>query len=139
MNTEVLSSSSQQAIYSTDHIIEKYAVEADQPVAIEPRVNVIETESLYTICIAAPGLQRHHFEIEIEDAQLSVKVEQQMISEGTNTCHEYDYSNWQKTFTLPQNADILFIDALYCEGELTIHIPKNEGENSYKKMYVHVY
>jgi HSP20 family protein len=97
-----------------------------------PAVNVYETEKDYQLEIAAPGLAKDDFKIELEKNKLNVKVEKQKEIEteetpkGTYTRREFGYFAFNRSFTLPENVDIESILGNYENGILHLAIPKSE-------------
>ena len=96
------------------------------------KVNISETEESYHVELAAPGMKRDDFKIEIEGDLLSISAETK--TENTETDKKYNrkewsYSSFKRSFTLPENVDEESIKAGYTDGILTIDIPKSEKEN----------
>lgn len=94
-----------------------------------PAVNINETRDEYVLCVAAPGFQRDELAIEIKENIMCISsLRKKMRVErnaGANSRYEYDYSSWERKFTLPKDADTILAQALYMNGELLIHIPKH--------------
>ena len=109
-----------------------------------PAVNVIETDKEYKVEIAAPGLTRDDFKIDInEDNELTVsmekKVEKNEESEKEGKKHtylrrEFSYSSFRQRMILPDNVNVDNIDAKMENGVLTIDIPKKTEEEKRKNM-----
>ena len=95
-----------------------------------PAVNVSETEKEFKLCIAAPGLEKKDFKVEAFDEMLTISAEHETEKKeekiGRFNRREYNYSSWNRSFTLPENCDAGKIDAAYNNGELKILIPKIE-------------
>lgn len=92
-----------------------------------PAVNVSETDSNYEIEIAAPGLSKDDFKINLENQQLiiSSEKEEDTTEEKKNyTRKEYNYSSFYRSFYLPENVKEDSITAQYQTGVLTIKIGK---------------
>ena len=106
----------------------------DKTSSTAPAVNVIETDKEYKVEIAAPGLTRDDFKIDInEDNELTVsmekKVEKNEESEKEGKKHtylrrEFSYSSFRQRMILPDNVNVDNIDAKMENGVLTIDIPK---------------
>jgi HSP20 family protein len=92
-----------------------------------PAINVKETEQEYKISMAAPGLEKHDFDIQLDQGILTISAEktENKESNGKFSRHEYNYSSWSRSFTLPEDALDGKISAEYKNGELRIEIPKN--------------
>jgi HSP20 family protein len=96
-----------------------------------PAVNVYESEQYYQLEIAAPGLNKEDFKIELEKNKLNVTVEKQKQAEsetqkGTYSRREFGYFAFNRSFTLPENIDIEAIIGNYENGILILEIPKSE-------------
>ena len=93
----------------------------DKTSSTAPAVNVIETDKEYKVEIAAPGLTRDDFKIDInEDNELTVsmekKVEKNEESEKEGKKHtylrrEFSYSSFRQRMILPDNVNVDNIDA----------------------------
>ena len=116
----------------------------DKTSSTAPAVNVIETDKEYKVEIAAPGLTRDDFKIDInEDNELTVsmekKVEKNEESEKEGKKHtylrrEFSYSSFRQRMILPDNVNVDNIDAKMENGVLTIDIPKKTEEETRKNM-----
>ncbi|PLX05197.1 MAG: molecular chaperone Hsp20 [Marinilabiliales bacterium] len=96
-----------------------------------PAVNIKETEDNYSIELAAPGMTKEDFELNLDNGVLHISSEQKMENETkdekTNfTRREFNYSSFKRSFTLPNTADLSKINATYKNGLLEIDIPKKE-------------
>ncbi|PLX11232.1 MAG: molecular chaperone Hsp20 [Marinilabiliales bacterium] len=96
-----------------------------------PAVNIKETEENYSIELAAPGMKKEDFELNLDNGVLHIssenKVENETKDEKSNyTRREFNYSSFKRSFTLPNTADLGKINAAYKSGLLQIEIPKKE-------------
>jgi HSP20 family protein len=94
-----------------------------------PAVNVVESKEGFRIEVAAPGLQKGDFKLNLEKNQLTISVQKEQREEETNekyTRREFKYSSFQRTFTLPNSVDSERIEASYTDGVLNIALPKRE-------------
>ncbi len=92
-----------------------------------PSVNVVETETGYTIELAAPGLSKGEFKIDIEKDRLFVSSEKEVTEEVTErkfTRKEFNYSSFKRSFFLPKSIDRGAITANYENGVLSVVLPK---------------
>src|SRR6201985_3851820 len=102
---------------------------SDRLVSRVPAVNISESENNYHVELAAPGLKKEDFKLNLERNQLSISVEQSADHEDNQKNYskrEYSYSSFVRSFTLPASADDSRIDASYTEGILRIEIAKGE-------------
>lgn len=103
-----------------------------------PSVNLSETEREYQIDLAAPGMKKEDFKVEIEDKTISITSEKEEKSEEKNkkenyTRKEFSYKSFCRSFHLPDAAETERIEATYKDGILHITIPKNSNRLSNSK------
>jgi HSP20 family protein len=104
-----------------------------------PNVNILENESEYVIELAAPGLQKEDFKIELKKDNLSVWVEKKASETEIKKDYsrkEFEYSSFARSFVLPEGVDADKIGAEYVSGILTITIGKNETKPTHKEIVV---
>ena len=92
-----------------------------------PLVNITETPENYLIEVAAAGLQKTDFKLELDKNQLIVSVEKEAekLPEGQRFVRrEFAYANFKRAFRLAQHVDKEAINAKYENGILQIAIPK---------------
>lgn len=91
-----------------------------------PSVNVKELAGEYQLELAAPGLDRKDFKLEISNHSLriSAEKEEKKSSEDGYIRREYAYNSFCRTFPLPENINTEKIDAHYENGILQVTIPK---------------
>src|SRR5688500_5654976 len=72
-----------------------------------PTVNVRETNDNFIIELAAPGMKRDDFKVELDNNILSISAEIEDKSEtdknGTYNRREFNYQSFQRSFSLPEN------------------------------------
>lgn len=94
-----------------------------------PQVNIAETGDAYKIELAAPGLNKEDFKIELKKDNLSVWVEKKTESEEVYkdyTRREFEFTSFARSFVLPEGIDADKINAEYVNGILTITIGKQD-------------
>lgn len=92
-----------------------------------PKVNIQEDDNGYSIELAAPGLKKGDFNIEIDDHVMTISSEQQEEhSDEKYAVKEFSYRSFRRSFTLPKIADSEKVKASYKEGILSVSIPKKE-------------
>ena len=98
----------------------------------KPSVNIIEEADLFKIELAAPGLAKADFNVEVDKDQLIISSE---VKEETDTGEsddqsftkrEFNYSSFKRSFHLSDKVDANAIDATYNNGILTVSVPKKE-------------
>ena len=101
----------------------------DRFVTKTPAVNIAETENEFHIELAAPGLKKEDFKINLDKNVLSVSTENKTenVEESKKySKREYSYSSFVRSFTLPETADQTRIDAEYTDGILKLNVAKKE-------------
>jgi HSP20 family protein len=94
-----------------------------------PAVNIVENDNHYEISLAAPGMKKDDFSIDVEGNILTVSAEKEdkkEEKEGKYTRKEYNYSSFSRSFTLPDWVTKDKIDASYENGLLKLVLPKTE-------------
>ena len=95
-----------------------------------PAVNVKEDEKAYTLEMAAPGLKKEYCRVSVnEDGNLCVAIENKMEhKEEDKKQHylrrEFSYSNFEQSYTLPDDVKKEEISAKVENGILTVTMPK---------------
>lgn len=104
-----------------------------------PAVNIIEKDDKFLIELAAPGLRKEDFKINIENGILQIDSESQREVEEEKdnyTRKEFNYSSFSRSFTLPENASEENIAANYENGVLKLKLQKLKSETSHKKKQI---
>ena len=97
-----------------------------------PAVNVKETNDAFCIEVAAPGMKRENFKVELQNDMLTISSEiqnqhEENGQEGDYTRREFSYQSFQRSFSLPENrVDGSKISARYTDGILQVMIPKRD-------------
>lgn len=94
-----------------------------------PSVNITENAKEFKIEMAAPGLERKDFKVEVENGVLCISSEKEEESKEEKknyTRREYSYNSFSRSFTLPDNSLPDKINAKYENGVLNITLPKKE-------------
>lgn len=94
-----------------------------------PAVNIIEQKDDYQISLAAPGLKKDDFNIDVAGNIITISCEKEEKKEDKNGRYnrkEYSYSSFERSFTLPDEVNMEKIDAKYEDGILKLVLPKKE-------------
>lgn len=94
-----------------------------------PAVNVVEDKDNFRVEVAAPGLKKEDFKLNINNGVLTISSEKKQENESKEenyTRKEFHYSSFSRSFTLPSSIDSDKISASYNDGILNILIPKRE-------------
>ena len=95
-----------------------------------PAVNVTENEHQFNLSLAAPGLKKKDFTIDINGNMLTISgqnEENKEEKEENFTRKEYNFSSFTRSFTIPEGVNCDKIEAKYDEGVLQLTLPK-KGE-----------
>ena len=107
----------------------------------QPAINVIETDKKFKVEIAAPGMTKEDFRVELNaENQLIVFMEKKCEEGDKKDCcmekdcdndekhhylrHEFSYASCRQVFNLPENIDRDHITAKMKHGVLHIKLPK---------------
>ena len=99
-----------------------------------PAVNDKESETAYTMALAAPGIKKEYCRVNInEDGNLTIAIENKAEHKHEDKGHhylrrEFSYSNYEQIYTLPDDVERNKISAKVEDGILTVILPKQEKE-----------
>lgn len=94
-----------------------------------PAVNIKENEDSFEILLAAPGLNKEDFSIEIDENILKISSEfkqNEEVKEEKFSRKEFNFSSFRRAFTLPETINEDKIEASYVNGILQLVLPKKE-------------
>ncbi|MEX2513039.1 MAG: Hsp20/alpha crystallin family protein [Cyclobacteriaceae bacterium] len=96
-----------------------------------PAVNIKESDDHFSVEVAAPGMSREDFKVELDNNLLTISSErkdEKVENEGERfSKREFSYQSFQRSFTLPNGlVKEDKIEAKYKDGVLQLIIPKNE-------------
>ena len=96
-----------------------------------PAINVIENEKEYELELAAPGLSKEDFKIQLDgEGNLVINMEKRTENKeeekkkGRFLRREFSYEKVHQRLMLPDDVDIEKIDAKMENGVLNVHLPK---------------
>ncbi|GEO05638.1 heat-shock protein [Adhaeribacter aerolatus] len=97
-----------------------------------PAVNIKETNDAYELEVAAPGMSKEDFSVELDNNMLVISAEKEHNNEEQNeqgdyARREFSYQSFTRTFSLPERmvkGDQ--IAARYKDGILHISVPKTD-------------
>jgi len=101
----------------------------NQSVYTMPAVNIVESKDSFRIDVAAPGLNKEDFVIDLQNNILTISSEKQENREEKNEKimrREFSYCSFKRSFSLPEMVDYDKISASHNNGILSIEIPKRE-------------
>ena len=97
-----------------------------------PAVNVTETGDNFKVALAAPGYDKQHFALNVENGYLIVsanreeKTEESGAEKNRFLRREFRYESFKRSFKLPNTVNQDAISAVYENGILNISLPKKE-------------
>lgn len=104
-----------------------------------PAVNIKETKDDFEVEVAAPGMKKDDFKIELDNNLLVISSEKEQKHEEQEgkefTRKEFSYQSFRRSFTLPKTIEDKKIKAAYKDGVLSIRLPKkDEAKEKPKRM-----
>lgn len=96
-----------------------------------PMVNIKNDDNNYVVELAAPGMSKEDFKINVENNRLvisSEKKEEKSDSKENYTFKEFSFNSFSKSFVLPKNIKVEDVGAKYENGILNVVLPKKEKE-----------
>ena len=95
-----------------------------------PAVNIQETDDNFAISVAAPGMTRNDFKVELDNNRLVISgtksLEKDHEKNGNYLRKEFSYQSFFRSFTLPEKqVNSEKIQANYSDGILHITVPKS--------------
>lgn len=94
-----------------------------------PAVNIRETKENFLIDLAAPGLTKDDFHIDLNGNMLTIMCEKEEKKEEKMeqmTRNEYNFTSFKRTFTVPEDVKMEKIEANYKDGILHLMLPKKD-------------
>src|SRR5690242_10081573 len=95
-----------------------------------PAVNIRETDHNYEISVAAPGMTKNDFKVELDNNRLVISGERKHQNEQKEENYlrkEFSYQSFVRTFTLAEKqVKGENIQAKYSDGILHITVPKSD-------------
>lgn len=93
-----------------------------------PSVDVVERDYEYCITAELPGMEEKDMELSVANGILTLKGEKKQEREEKKEDYyvsERRFGSVQRSFRMPENADLDKIEARFKNGVLTIVLPKN--------------
>ena len=92
---------------------------------------MIEQADQFLIEVAAPGLEKEDFKVELEGQKLIISCQNEEKKNEENLNYrrkEFSFSSFRRTFNITNALDGGKISAKYDQGILTVSVPKKEAE-----------
>ncbi len=97
-----------------------------------PAINVIESEKEYKVELAAPGMTKNDFHVQLaDDNTLTISMEKKNENKDENKKYlrrEFSYSKFEQSMIIPDDVEKEKINASVNDGVLTIDLPKKMNE-----------
>lgn len=95
----------------------------------QPSINVHEFDHHYQVQVAAPGMSKGDFQIQLQNGLLTIESTKSNADESSSNTgkflrREFHYSSFKRSFQLPDHIDQNNINAAYTDGILSIKLPK---------------
>jgi HSP20 family protein len=106
-----------------------------------PSANIKEQDDRFEVQLAAPGMDKKDFKVEIANNILTISAEKKMekTEEKENyTRREFSYDSFSRSFELPTTVNEDGIDAQYKDGLLTLTLPKKQEALTRKRKEIAV-
>ena len=94
-----------------------------------PAVNIVESKDDFQVEMAAPGMSKNDFNIELDNDTLtisSLKEDAREEKDRNYSRREFSYQAFRRSFYLPNTVEAEKINATYQNGVLRLLIPKKE-------------
>lgn len=105
--------------------------------ATAPAINVIENDNNYCVEVAAPGMTKDDFNIQIDDDDNTMEKKDEKKEgqkSGRYLRREFSYSKFQQAMILPDDVDRTKISAKVNNGVLEVELPKLPEEEKKAKV-----
>ncbi|MEA2105470.1 MAG: Hsp20/alpha crystallin family protein [Bacteroidota bacterium] len=106
-----------------------------------PEVNVLENKDEFKIEVAAPGLSKNDFKIDLDNNVLTISSEKEAKNEDEGEKYvrrEFSYSSFKRSFSLPDSIDQDKIKATHKDGILNVVIPKRDEAKEKPKKQIKI-
>lgn len=101
--------------------------------ATVPAVNISEEKDAFKLSLAAPGMSKADFNVDIDGDTLTISAEKEEKKETKDekiSREEYNYSSFSRSFRLPEGVKKEGISAVYQDGVLKVTLPKKEDNKN---------
>ncbi len=97
-----------------------------------PATNILEKENEYVIELAAPGLKKEDFALEVKESMLLVTYDKKEDKETEDNYlrREFGAEGFSRSFSLPKQVEADKVKARYENGILQISIPRENEEKA---------
>lgn len=122
-----VSRSVQRPYYLSDMMNEFFPNEGNASRFTNPKANIAENAENYEIVLALPGMAKKDIELSVEREVLTIRHKNNdSRDEVTYARKEFDFTGFERSFSLPETINIEKISAKMENGMLTVTLPKKE-------------
>ncbi len=103
-----------------------------------PSLDVRSDEKAYTVHAEIPGVSKDNVKLEVHDGRLVLSGEKKEEVTDGETKHviERRFGSFERTMTLPDDADVEHISANHKDGVLTVTIPRATPKENRKSIAI---
>jgi len=124
----------ERKLYNNLPVVENNAIST-----FTPAVNTREDEKAYYIEVDLPGVKKEDINIDLNDKVLTISGERKFKKEVKQESYykiETAFGKFERSFSIPEDADIENIEAKSENGVLEIIIPKIKKETPKKRIEI---
>jgi HSP20 family protein len=103
---------------------------------LKPTLDIGASDKEYTISVELPGVDENEIQVELGNDTLKIKGEKKQEKEEKERNYyrmERSYGSFQRTLSLPEDADQDDIKAVYKNGVMSITIPRKAASKTEAK------
>jgi HSP20 family protein len=103
---------------------------------LKPTLDIGASDKEYTISVELPGVDENEIQVELVNDTLKIKGEKKQEKEEKERNYyrmERSYGSFQRTLSLPEDADQDDIKAVYKNGVMSITIPRKAASKTEAK------
>jgi HSP20 family protein len=103
---------------------------------LKPTLDIGASDKEYTISVELPGVDENEIQVELVNDTLKIKGEKKQEKEEKERNYyrmERSYGSFQRTLSLPEDADQDDIKAVYKNGVMNITIPRKTASKTEAK------
>ncbi len=95
-----------------------------------PSINVAELEGSFEVQVAAPGLEKSDFKIQVIGDHLHISANRQPVEEEGREWlrREFHYGDFERRIKISDRVDRKKVKARYEQGVLTVKLPKLKNQ-----------
>jgi HSP20 family protein len=93
-----------------------------------PSVDITEDDKEYLVKAELPEVKKEDVKVTLDDGTLSITGERKIQKEEKSRKYhriERAYGSFERSFTLPNDADTAKVSSEFKDGVLQVHVPKN--------------